>query len=89
QSSNTNKYNIALLQLESILLRNRMSLQNFPNMLIPTPLSQYHIHHNHLIEEELQYNVPLLEPPASIEEVFVKFNEESNEETCPIMDHNL
>ncbi|CAG8736586.1 14431_t:CDS:1, partial [Racocetra persica] len=61
QSSNTNKYNIALLQLESILLRNGTSLQNFPNMPIPTPLSQDHIHHNCLIEEELQYNVPLLE----------------------------
>ncbi|CAG8812236.1 17839_t:CDS:1, partial [Dentiscutata erythropus] len=27
--------------------------------------------------------------PAPIEEASVEFNEESNEEICPIMDHNL
>ncbi|CAG8656305.1 5972_t:CDS:2, partial [Racocetra fulgida] len=36
QSDITNKYNLALLRLESILLQNGTRLENFPNMPIPT-----------------------------------------------------
>ncbi|CAG8475921.1 28920_t:CDS:2, partial [Racocetra persica] len=54
-------YNIALTQLESILLKNGTTLANFLSMLIPTPLSEPPLYQNHLLNAELQYDVELLE----------------------------
>ncbi|CAG8755002.1 13374_t:CDS:2, partial [Cetraspora pellucida] len=45
-------YNIALNQLESILLKNGTTLAHFPSMLIPTSLSEPLLHQNHLLTTE-------------------------------------
>ncbi|CAG8772936.1 16912_t:CDS:1, partial [Cetraspora pellucida] len=53
-------HNFALHRLESILIRNDMRLEDFPNMPIPTLLPDAPITSNYLIAQELHYDAELL-----------------------------
>ena len=53
--TNTEIYNRALIHLESILNKQKKCLKDFPDMPIPTALSNNEVS-NHLINEEQQYN---------------------------------
>ena len=57
-------HNIALNQLEAILIRNGFCLANFPDMPVPIPLSEDHVHQNYLLAKELQYDLDLLKVRA-------------------------
>ncbi|CAG8505261.1 22279_t:CDS:2 [Cetraspora pellucida] len=63
--NNTDQHNRALKHLESILLKHRMRLENFPNMPIPILLLEELFQQNYLIIEELQYDIELFQHRVS------------------------